>query len=119
MHRTSVDLPVPDGPMIAVMPRPATVSETSLSTGFPGRYSLRRLRMTSARSISPAVGLNAVDTSMAPHASRGLRFRRRRLLLLLCQRLGLALCFRLEGRLVVGRAGGVPGLAAQPPRTIV
>src|SRR4051812_42370332 len=119
MDRTSVDLPVPDGPMIAVMPRPSTVSETSLSTGCPGRYSLRKLRMTSARSTSSATGLSGVDTSMARMLRRLLLLRRRLLLLLLCQRLGLALCFRLERCLVVGRAGPFGDLAHHFPGVLV
>src|SRR4051812_22425782 len=119
MHRTSVDLPVPDGPMIAVMPRPSTVSETSLSTGCPGRYSLRRLRMTSARSASSATGLSGVGTSMGRMPSQVLLLRRGLLLLLLCQRLGFALRFRLEGRLVVGRAGPFGDLAHDFPGILV
>ena len=35
MQRTSVDFPVPDGPMMAVMPDPAISAEMPLSTGFP------------------------------------------------------------------------------------
>ena len=43
MQRISVDLPVPDGPMIAVMPRPAIVSDTSFSTGRPGAIFLAQV----------------------------------------------------------------------------
>ena len=66
MQRISVDLPVPDGPMIAVMPRPSTVSETFFSTGWPARYSLRRLRITSERPALPpaASGLNGAEASI-------------------------------------------------------
>jgi hypothetical protein len=49
MQRISVDLPVPEGPMIATMPGSETLSEMSRRTGWPLRYSLTRLRMTSAR----------------------------------------------------------------------
>src|SRR6185436_11181231 len=56
MQRIRVDLPVPDGPMIAVMPRPANVSEISFRTGWPLRYSLERLRRVSTRlAVSAAV----------------------------------------------------------------
>src|SRR5688500_2818108 len=107
MQRTRVDLPVPDGPMIAVRPRPSTVIDTSRSTGWPARYSLRRLRMTSERSISRARG-TPVDASMTP-ASVVLLPRRRLililLLLLLRLRLGLPSRFRVEGSFVIGCAG--------------
>ena len=43
MQRISVDLPVPDGPMIAVMPRPATVSDTSLQHRLAGAVFLAQV----------------------------------------------------------------------------
>ena len=76
MQRISVDLPVPEGPMIAVMPRPSTLSETSLSTGWPARYSLRRLRITSERSTllpSTATGFTGDEASTAL-SDLGLRY---------------------------------------------
>src|SRR5437762_9179358 len=42
MQRISVLLPVPDGPMIAVMPRAAMSRLTSFKTGLPGTYDLAR-----------------------------------------------------------------------------
>jgi hypothetical protein len=43
MQRISVDLPVPDGPMIATMPGSETLSEMSRRTGWPlGGPPLRR-----------------------------------------------------------------------------
>jgi len=48
MQRMSVDFPVPDGPMTAVMPRFANVMLMSRNTGTPRRYSLRSPRISSA-----------------------------------------------------------------------
>jgi hypothetical protein len=52
MQRMSVDLPVPEGPMIAVMPLSAKVSEMLLRTGTPARYSFVRFFRTSMRPLA-------------------------------------------------------------------
>jgi hypothetical protein len=49
MQRRSVDLPVPDGPMIATMPEGGNSSVMPSSTRLPATYSL-----TSPRSASDA-----------------------------------------------------------------
>src|SRR5215203_6737243 len=73
MQRISVDLPVPDGPMTAVMPRPGMARSMSFSTGTPGRYSLRSLRMRSARASPSLVAATtagaAVIASSVPRPS--------------------------------------------------
>src|SRR6476620_5182025 len=116
MQRTSVDLPVPDGPMIAVSPRPSMSSETFLRTGSPARYSLRRLRMTRERSMSRpiAVRTDAV-ASMGPRRPYGSGLG----LLLLGEFGGLALGLRVVGRLVVGRAGAFRDVAHHLPGLLV
>src|SRR5688572_3129349 len=48
MQRIKVDLPVPEGPMTAVMPVGATLRSTARSTGTPRRYSFVSPRMSSA-----------------------------------------------------------------------
>jgi hypothetical protein len=50
MQRTSVDLPVPDGPIIAVMPEPAISTDMLVKTGFPATYDLLTSRNTRAAS---------------------------------------------------------------------
>src|SRR5262245_36481908 len=109
MQRTSVDLPVPEGPMIAVIPRPSTLSETSLSTGCPERYSLRRWRITSERSTSAAAGLNGAAASMA------LLLWQSGAQLLLGELGSLALRFPVVGGFVVGHTGLFGDLAHHCP----
>src|SRR4051812_33071848 len=62
MQRISVDLPVPDGPMIAVTPVGAIVRLTSMSTGTPRRYSLRSRRISSAGCAGGAAGATAISS---------------------------------------------------------
>src|SRR6266702_2752329 len=119
MQRISVDLPAPEGPMIAVNPRPSTSSETPLSTGSPARYSLRRLRMVTDRSTGRLVGgLAAVEASMAC-APRRSGLGRCLLLLPFRERLGLALGFGIVGRLVEWRSGLLGDLAHDRPVLLV
>ena len=55
MQRISVDLPVPEGPMTAVIPSGAMDRSMPRSTGLPGAYSLHRPRITRPRG-PPCVG---------------------------------------------------------------
>src|SRR5713226_5177305 len=103
MQRTSVDFPVPDGPMIAVMPRPSTLSDTSLSTFL----------MMRERSTSAAAGLNCVEASME------LLLRLSRAQLLLGQLCGLALRFLVVSGFVVGCTGLLGDLTHHPPIVLV
>src|SRR6267143_250819 len=48
MQRIRVDLPVPEGPMTALMPRASKSRSMPRSTGFPGTYSLTSPRTESA-----------------------------------------------------------------------
>ena len=64
-------------------------------------------------------GLSGVDTSMARRPSQVTASARPAALLLLRQCLGLALGFRFEGRLVVGRAGSFGDLAHHFPGVLV
>src|SRR5215212_6802659 len=109
MQRISVDLPVPDGPMTAVMPRPGMARSMSFSTGTPGRYSLRSLRMRSARASPSLVAATTAGAaviassvprpSCAPPRPRGPPL--------------------LVGSLVVGRSGILGHLAHDRPILLV
>src|SRR5215204_1461362 len=109
MQRISVDLPVPDGPMTAVMPRPGMARSMSFRTGTPGRYSLRSLRMRSAREFPSLVAATTPARPSLLRLSLGL----------LARRLGLAGRLFLVGSLVVGRSGILGHLAHDRPILLV
>src|SRR5262249_8031813 len=127
MQRTSVDLPVPEGPMMAVRPRPSIVRETSRSTGSPAPHSLRSLRIRSDRSLarSTAGWLRAVVASMASAADQGLvrvflrSWRCFRLLLLFLGGFRLALAFGFVSVFVVWRTRPLRDLAHDLPGLLV
>src|SRR5256714_5070615 len=122
MQRTSVDLPAPDGPITAVMPRPSSASDTFLSTIELVRYCLLRLRMTSERSGAGSVELCPRFRASAS-IKRGSRFwrllRRGGVPLLFGERLGFALRLRLVARLVVRGPGLLRDVAHHRPGLLV
>src|SRR4051794_39533909 len=125
MQRTSVDFPAPEGPMIAVTPRPSRTNDTFLSTIELVRYRLLRLRMTSDRSAAGSAEpcsrfwASASITRRSRFRSLLRLLRRRLLLLLLGERFGLAFGFGLVARLVVRRAGFFRDLAHDRPGLLV
>src|SRR6266581_717319 len=107
MQRISVLLPVPDGPMIAVMPRAAMSRLMSFSTGLPVMYDFERCRIVSMRLPLPHRG------------GRGRVMRCRDGSVLLLCGFGLALRQRVERSLVEVLAGALGDGAHDFPGRLV
>ncbi len=66
MQRINVDLPVPDAPMIAVIPRVSISTLTSLSTGVPATYDLERCLSVSMEECGMNADPRATRAGCAP-----------------------------------------------------